>query len=165
MKRINFLIAIFVSTFTYVAISFIVGKNGLMVYNQLLQQKKEIARQTDLIQSINNELKLEYNALSKDMDVIAAYARKLDYVSDGEKLVKINGLKPYQNTLYDCGTILRRKDCFYLSENVCKVVSLVIGCLSFLIFFLFDLSRGNVKVKKNKEQVIKGIPIYEVPQV
>ena len=165
MKRIKVLIAVFISTFSYVVVSFIAGKNGLMVYNQLLQQKKEIARQTDMIQSINNELKLEYNALSKDMDVIAAYARKLDYVTEDEKLVKINGLKPYQNTLYDYGTVLRRKECFYLSESVCKIVSLVIGLLSFLIMFLFDLSRGNLSVKRNKTQIIKGIPVYEVPQI
>lgn len=165
MKRIKFLIAVFISTFSYVLISFVAGKNGLMVYNQLLQQKKEIARQTDMIQSINNELKLEYNALSKDMDVIAAYARKLDYVSEDEKLVKINGLKPYQNTLYDYGTILRRKDCFYLSESVCKIVSLVIGGLSLLIMLLFELSRGNIKFKAAKTQIVKGIPVYEVPQV
>lgn len=165
MKRIKILIAIFISTFSYVALSFFAGKNGLWVYNQLFEQKKEIARQTDAIQAINNELKLEYNALSKDKDVIAAYARKLDYVQDGEKLVKISGLKPYQNTLYDIGTVLKRTECVYLSESMCKILSLSLGLLSFFIMFLSDLSKGNINFRREKKVSVKGIPVYEITQI
>ena len=66
MKGIKFLIAIFIATFAYVSISFFAGSSGLWAYSQLVEQKKEIARRTDSIQAINNELRLEYNALLKD---------------------------------------------------------------------------------------------------
>ena len=72
------------------------------------------------------ELSLELAALQNDKAVIAAYARKLDYVSNDEKLVKITGLKPAQTTLYDTGTVLRHTEPEYLSEDVCKIVSIFI---------------------------------------
>lgn len=109
MGKIKVLFAIFVGTVAYTVLSFIAGNNGILGYNKLVEQKKDIARQTEIIQNINNELSLEYSALLRDKDVIAAYARKLDYVGDGEKLVKVNGLKPAQTELYDTGTILRKK--------------------------------------------------------
>lgn len=164
MKGIKFLIAIFIATFAYVSISFFAGSSGLWAYSQLVEQKKEIARRTDSIQAINNELRLEYNALLKDEDVISAYARKLDYVSDGEKLVKISGLKPYQGTLYDTGTATKHKEGTFFSEALCKILSLSIGLLSLFIMFLFDLGRGNFNRPK-KRRTIKEIPIYEVPQI
>ncbi len=165
MSRVKILIAIFICTFTYASLSFVAGKNGLWVYRQLLEQKKEIARQTDAIQSINSELKLEYNALSKDMDVVAAYARKLDYVSEGEKLVKISGLRPYESPLYDTGTVLRHRECAHISEKMCKITALVMGLLSFVLMFLYDLSRGNIRFGEKNTVCVKGIPIYEVPQI
>lgn len=165
MKRIKILIAVFITTLSYVLISFVVGKNGILVYKNLLEQKKAIALRTDSIQQINNDLQLEYNALSKDKSVLQAYARKLDYVSDGEKLVKISGLKPYQNTLYDTGTVLKHKDSVYLPESACKIISLVIGFLSFVLMFLFDVNKGNVSFSKKKKTFVEGIPVYEVPQV
>ena len=86
----KFLTALFIGAFAYTCVSFVAGQNGIVSYKQLAEQKKEIAYKTNEIQNINNELKLEYTALLKDRDVIAAYARKLDYVSDGEKLVKLS---------------------------------------------------------------------------
>lgn len=165
MKRIKILAALLVTTFAYVSISFFAGKNGLWCYSQLLEQKKEIARRTDQIQSVNNELKLEYNALSKDKDVIAAYARRLDYVSEGEKLVKITGLKPAFTPIYDTGTALKSTPCTYLSESLCKIIALIIGGLSFIIMLLVDISRGEISFIHKNKPVIKGIPIYDVLQV
>ena len=69
-----------------------------------------------IIQKIHDELSLECTALEKDKDVIAAYARKLDYVSEGEKLVKITGLKPYEAPLYDTETIIRHAPIAFMSE-------------------------------------------------
>ena len=84
------------------------------------EQKKIVARQTELIQNINNELTLEYTALLRDKDVIAGYARRLDYVGNGEKIVKIKGLKAAETTLYDTGTVVRHKDYECLPEKFCK---------------------------------------------
>ena len=99
MIKSRFLLATFVGIFVYTLVSFIAGRNGVICYTQLNEQKKEISLQVANIQNINNELKLEFSALEKDRDVIAAYARKLNYVSNDEKIVKIEDNKIYVKAL------------------------------------------------------------------
>ena len=89
MMRTKSFIAAFAGTFVYAFLSFCAGRDGMLVYKKLQEQKHEISRQTAAIQKIYDELSLERTALEKDKDVIAAYARKLDYVGDDEKIVKI----------------------------------------------------------------------------
>lgn len=165
MNRIKVLFAIFAGTFVYAVVSLIAGDNGILGYNQLVEQKKEIAKQTELIQNINNELSLEYSALLRDKDVIAAFARKLDYVSDGEKLVKVNGLRPSQTALYDTGSVLRKKNYPCLSEKTCKIAGFTFFCLTFLLMLLIDLNNGNITFRRKGATVIKGIPIYDLQQI
>ena len=166
MIRITFFFYCFVGTLVYVLVSFTAGQNGIKCYSQLEEQKREISRQTSIIQNINDELCLEKTALQSDKDVITAYARKLDYVADGEKIVKITGLKPIQNTIYDTGSVLRRKSVNYIPDEICKLLGLSFFVLTFLMFVLIDLSNGNIVIsKKEKKTVIQGIPIYDMPQI
>lgn len=165
MGKIKVLFAIFTGTLVYALVSFIAGDNGILGYNQLLEQKKNIARQTEVIQNINNELNLEYSALLRDRDVIAAYARKLDYVGNGEKLVKVNGLKPHQTALYDIGSVLRKKSYCCLSERTCKITGFVFFLLTLSFMLLIDLNNGNITLGHKDTAVIKGIPVYDIEQI
>lgn len=165
MNRAKYLTAVFLGTFVYVLLSMTFGQNSIYCYNQMEEQKRIISKQTSEIQNINSELTLELAALQNDRAVIAAYARKLDYVSEGEKLVKITGLKPAQTTLYDTGTVIRHDEPEYISEKICKILGFAIGILSFLIIFLFDLSRGQITFGKNKKPIVTGIPVYDIPQI
>ena len=88
MNRTKYWAAIFLGTFVYVLLSVSFGQNSIHCYNQMEEQKRIISKQTSEIQNINSELTLELAALKNDRAVIASYAHKLDYVSDGEKLVK-----------------------------------------------------------------------------
>ena len=166
MIRVKFLGSIFIGAFAYTVISFLAGQNGIWSYNQLSRQKIEIVRQTNYIEKINGELNLEYTALLKDRDVIAAYARKLDYVASGEKLVKIKGLKPYQTILYDIGSPLKRTECVCFSEEFCKICGVVFFLLSFLIMILLDFTRGKreLTVKKEEDSTSQEIPVYDLQQ-
>ncbi len=165
MIRTKVLISIFIGTFIYVLVSFIAGDNGILGYNKLVEQKKDIARQTELIQNINNDLTLEYNALLRDKDVIAAYARKLDYVGNGEKLVKVNGLKPHQTTLYDTGNVLRKKTFPCLSEKMCKISGFTFFVLTLTLMILIDFNNGTITLGRKKPTVIQGIPVYDLQQI
>ena len=165
MNRAKYLSAVFLGTFVYVLLSITFGQNSLRCYSQLEEQKRLISRQTTDIQNINSELSLELTALQSDRAVIAAYARKLDYVSDGEKLVKITGLKPYQTTLYDTGTVLRHDNPEYISEKMCKICGVAFGLLFALIFLLYDINKGNIAFGKSKEPIVTGIPVYDIPQI
>ena len=165
MVRIKFLSAALLGTLVYVFLSAFFGRNGIWVYKELESQKKIIAAQAELIQKLNEELILEHTALLKDRDVIDAYGRRLDYVGSDEKLVKINGLKPFQRSLYDTGTALKHTDADYLSESLCKAVGFVFFAASLMIMILLDLMSGNIALFKPKQEVIQGIPVYDLPQV
>ena len=165
MNRAKYLAAVFFGTFVYVLLSMTFGQNSLYCYNKMEEQKRIISRQTSDIQNINSELSLELAALQNDRAVIASYAHKLDYVSEGEKLVKITGLRPAQTTLYDTGTVLRHEDPEFISEKVCKIVGFSFALLFIIVFFLYDVSRGNIVLGKNKKPIVTGIPVYDIPQI
>lgn len=165
MIKTKVLISAFLGTLMYTSLSLVAGSNGFFAYNQLEQQKIEIAQHTDKIQNINSELNLEYTGLLKDKDVISSYARKLDYVAKDEKLVKINGLSHKEKALYDTGNVIKRKPVSYFSETTCKACALVVFCLSFIIGILVELSHGTLFPKKNTKEFVQGIPVYDLQQV
>lgn len=165
MKRVKYLLPLIVCTFVYVLVSITVGQSSINCYQNLNYQKKIISKQTSNLQNINNELILELTALKNDKDVIAAYARKLDYVKEGEKLVKINGLKPAQTSLYDTGSVIKHEETKFLSEKMCKIISVFFGILSFILVFMFDTNKDFLLKKKDKKSFVAGVPVYDLPQI
>ncbi len=165
MKRAKYLTVLFVGTLVYVVMSLCFGPNSLKCYSQMEEQKRIVSKQKAEIQSINTELTLELSALKNDKAVIAAYARKMDYVSDGEQLVKITGLKPYQNALYDTGTLVRHVEPEFVSEKLCKMSALCAAMLVLLLMLIFDFRKGELSFKRQKKEFVAGIPVYNVPQI
>ena len=165
MKRAKYLTVLFAGTLVYVVMSLCFGQNSLKCYSQMEEQKRIVSKQKAEIQSINTELTLELSALKNDKAVIAAYARKMDYVSDGEQLVKITGLKPYQNTLYDTGSVIRHVEPSYVSEKLCKMCALCAAMLVLLLMIIYDFKKGNLSFTKQKKEFVAGIPGYNVPQL
>ena len=165
MKRFSFLVASFLGILAYVTISLIGGKDGLWSETQLNEQKQILSLHTAEIQKINDELSLECTALQKDSDVIAAYAKRLGYVGENEKLVKITGLQTAPVTLYNTGTVLKRQPVFYISEWICKACGLLVFSIAFIIFMLWHISHKIETPDVAKLKVVKGIPIYDLPQV
>lgn len=166
MKTVKYLTAVLAGTFIYVLFSVSFGRNGFWAFNQLEEQKRVISAHTQNIQNINDELNLERTAIANDMDVIAAYARKLDYVFPDEKLVKINGLGEVRSSMYESGTVLKHKPVAFVPEWVCKACGLVITGLLFILMFLYDISQGNISFKKKDDvETIQGIPVYDMPQI
>ncbi len=165
MKRAKYLTVLFVGTLVYVIMSLSFGQNSLRCYSKMEEQKRIVSKQKAEIQSINTELSLELSALKNDKAVIAAYARKMDYVSDGEQLVKITGLKPYQNALYDTGTVIRHEEPDYVSEKLCKMCGLCAALLVLLLMLIFDFKKGYLTFSRQKKEFVTGIPVYNLPQV
>ena len=164
MKRAKYLLVLFVTTFVYVALSLTVGQNSMRCYRQMEDQKRIVSKQKSDIQNLNTELILELTALKNDRAVIAAYARKLDYVAEGEKLVKITGLKPANTTVYETGSVIRHVEPQYVSEKLCKIASAIAGLILFVFMLMGDVKNGNISFKKNYT-TINGIPVYDVPQI
>ena len=165
MKRAKYLTVLFVGTLVYVALSLCFGPNSFKCYSQMEEQKRIVSKQKAEIQSINSELTLELAALKNDRAVIAAYARKMDYVTDGEQLVKITGLKPYQNELYDTGSVIRHIEPEYVSEKLCKLAGLVAGFAVLVLLLVFDIKKGEISFSRKKKVPVAGIPVYNLPQI
>ena len=163
MKRAKYLTVLFIGTLVYVVMSLCFGQNSLKCYSQMEEQKRIVSKQKAEIQNINTELTLELNALKNDKAVIAAYARKMDYVTDDEKLVKITGLKPYQNTLYDTGSVVCHVEPEYVSEKLCKLCGIAAALAVLLILLISDFRKGEISLSKNKKVPVTGIPVYNVP--
>ena len=54
----------------------------------------------------------------------------------------------------------------YIPENILKGIGIIFFLLSFMIFILIDILKGNISFKIKKEKtVIQGIPVYEMPQI
>ena len=132
MRHIKYLLPVVVCTFVYVLLSVMFGQNSIKCYSDMEYQKKIISKQTSKLQNINNELTLELTALKNDKDVIAAYARKLNYVKSDEKIVKINGLKPAQTTLYDTGSVI-----YHEKNNIFGRKVLQNYCIVFLFTYIY----------------------------
>ena len=168
MLHVKLLLAACLGTLVYVFMSITFGRDGMWVYRQLESQKKVIAAQTELIQKLNTELVLEHTALLKDRDVIAAYARRLDYVASDEKLVKITGLKPFQRSLYNTGTAIKHTDCEYLSEDICKSAGFLFFAAALVILLMADAvygARAALKTQSERKEFAHGIAVYDMPQV
>lgn len=135
----QFILAALVGTLVYALLAMTVGCDGIWCYKQLEEQRRSISARANSIQKINDELTMERLALERDKSVLAAYAHRLEYVKDNEKLIKITGLKPYENTIYDTGTPLRRHDIKCMSEATCKTAGFAFFVLTSFIMLLFDL--------------------------
>ena len=147
----------------YVCISLSGGKDGFFATSQLQEQKRILSGKTEEIQRLHDSLALEYTALEKDPDVIRAFARKLGYVQEGEKLVKINGLVTASDYVFDAGRAVKAVDPFYLPEWFCKLL----GVMGFALVYGVELVRDlrHWLFERKRSTAVKGIPVYDLPQV
>ena len=163
MKRFRILSAMLAGMCVYVVISLSGGKDGFFAASQLQEQKRILSGKTEEIQRLNTTLTLEYTGLEKDPDVIAAFARKLGYVQDGEKLVKINGLLTAADYVFDAGRAVKAVEPFYLPEWFCKMLGVIAFGLVYSLELLQDLRKW--LFERRRSNAVKGIPVYDLPQI
>ena len=162
MIRCRFLIAACIGTFFYVIISFVGGKDGLWSTKHMTEQKMLLTANMNEILNTNTNLTLEKQALEKDTDVVGAYAQGLGYIYEGEKLMKISGLKPHENQIYDAGTVLKHVEPDFISERTSKGVGLIIFLFTYFVLLLIDFSRGKISFVTNKSAGTDKAPIYDM---
>lgn len=168
MVKCRLLSAALVGTLFYVAVSMICGRDGMWAQNQLQEQKINLGLHCEEIKKTNSELELEKIALQNDMDVVAAYARKLGYVKDGEKLVKISGLAARETRIFDPGSVMRHTDVDYMPEMFCKSIGIFVFLLVYLVLVLWGANNGDIRVPSRKnedDEWINSSNVYEMPQI
>lgn len=159
MVKAKILISISVGTLVYVLISFFGGQNGLWAMRQLEEQRQNISINKAKIEKIHEELTLEYTALRNDMEVVAAYARRLGFVDEGEMLVKISGLPTYYTTMYDAGTIMRQSETKFIPEWIAKVSGCIVSALMMILLLLKDLSKSVANLSRPGPSYEAGIRV------
>ena len=164
IKMFRVLVAALAGTAIYVLVSFTCGTDGIWADGQLRGQKRILSARADEIQKINDSLSLEYTALEKDPDVIAGFARKMGYVRDGEKVVKINGLISIDEYHFETGTPIKSIEPYSLPEWFCKMSGLLMFFVTYLYLMVKDY-RAKEQIGKKTKIKIKGIPVYDLPQV
>jgi cell division protein FtsB len=175
MEKMRFLMASCAGTLIYVIVSLLGGKDGVFANRQLEAQKALIVAHTAEVQKINDELSLENEILYRDSAAIKAQARQLDLISDGERLVKVNGLDHDTLPLHNSGSVLLRQDIFYLPEWVCKLFGVLVFVLVLLILVLKDFARSPAAARIKSESAkatsgaqtlrAQGIPIYDMRKI
>ena len=154
MRKNTILFSISIGTLVYVLVSLFCGQNGLWAESQLVAQKMDLCNNIAQIQKINDELSLEYTALTQDSEVISAHARDLGFVKEGEKLVKLSGIPPKTQKAYSVGKFYKRDSIQFIPEYICKIIGISVSFLCFLICFLVYISENNKE--KSKTSVING---------
>lgn len=156
MRKITILFSISIGTFVYVLVSLFCGQNGLWAESQLAVQKMNLCSNIASIQKINDELSLEYMALTQDSEVISAHARRLGFVKEGEHLVKISGIPPKTQKAYSVGKFYKVEDIQFVPEHICKILGFCVSFLTFFIAFLISLSEKKFDNKKIDTKVINN---------
>jgi len=164
MKRFRLLSAALAGTFIYVLVTVFCGRDGFFAERQQREQKRILSTRTEKLQKINDSLTLECTALENDPDVIKGLAKKLGYLSAGDKIVKINGLSFDEERIYDAGTPIKAVDAEYLPEWVGKAFGIAVGFVVYLYLLSNDIKNGLFRRRKNKTY-LEGIPVYDLPQI
>ncbi len=142
MSRLKLFSSICIGFFVYIFLSITIGPNGVWAYRQLTEQKKALTENVAALQSVNDNLVLDYQSLESDSARIMALARKLGYVGPDEVLVKINGISERGNKVYDCGSVYHVSEINYLKEPACKLMGLIFFCLSSLLFLVSSFKKS-----------------------
>lgn len=125
-------------------LSLFCGQNGVWAESQLVSQKMDLCNNIAEIQKLNDELSLEHTALMQDSEVISAHARRLGFVNEGEKIVKISGIPPKTQKAYSVGKFYKRSNIQFLPDYLCKIFGISVSILSLIIFFLVYLSEKHM---------------------
>jgi len=152
MSRIKFLNAVFIGMSVYVLLSVFLGKQGVWAYNQLHTYKILIADNVQNLQDINENLNIDKTSLSKDPDVLEAYAHSMGFIKDGENLVKITGMKAYSNKVYDAGSKIKTPLIVFMPDWIAKGIGFAVFLLINLINSVISLIR--VSSSPSKKMVL-----------
>lgn len=140
MKRLHFLLSIVLGIFVYVLLSFVCGKNGVLAQHYMQEQFEILSLKERQLQKQNDYLKNIKESLLFDDDVVLSYAKKIGFVGENEKIIKINGLKLTNNVPLEVEKPYFKTMPSYIDEKICKISGFVV----FLVFSLLSLLKDKV---------------------
>ncbi len=151
MSRFHLLFSACCAVFVYVCISVFVGQNGMWAYRQLESHKIVLAQHLISLQEVNEQLTIDTHALRQDEGVLRAYAKKMGFVNEGERLLKISGFADTPAFVYNAGSKILSPEIIYVPDWLAK-------CIGFFIFICINAIQSLVYLKKS-------IKVYDSIQV
>lgn len=164
MGQFRLLIAFFMGTLIYSLLSLVGGEDGLWAMKQLQLQKQILSAHTASVEKIHDELSSEALAMEKDLDVISSYAKRLGYVGQNEKIVKIKGLPVKESYTFDPGTMVRHVQVKFIPERICKICTLCIIVLTYCVLLLLDLRNGEITFSIKNRPYPAKTSVYDLPK-
>lgn len=121
---------------------------------QLDKQRYELYGNMQNLQRLNNDLAVRMDALTKDSDVIASYARDLGYVNEGEHLVKLTGLENVSVYTLETGDPMKAASLISLPDWFCKLAGVLFGAAVFLLLSLM--------IRPGKKPILSEIRVKDL---
>ncbi len=142
MSRFQLLFSASCAVFVYVCISIFVGQHSLWAYSQLQSHKVVLAQHLISLQDVNEQLTIDTHALREDESVLRAYAKKMGFVNDGEKLLKISGFADTPAFVYNAGSKILRPELIFVPDWLAK-------CIGFFVFLSINVILSLLYLKKS----------------
>ncbi len=142
MSRFHLLFSACCAVFVYVCISVLGGQNGIWAYNQLQDHKILLAQHVVSLQSVNEQLTIDSRALKEDESVLKAYAKKMGFVNEGEKLLKISGFADTPAFVYNAGSKILRPEIIFIPDWLSKGIAFALFLCINVIFSLLHIKKS-----------------------
>lgn len=143
------LLSIYVTFIIYSLLSLIWGSSGILETARLTVHRDLLAKNTERLSEINENLDVQFESLSTDSELITLKARELGYYADGEGEIVISGYKK-RGIAYSVGSYYKNFEKRVVSGYNLRMVAAVIGLLCFLFM---TLGKGSLNAPERKSSV------------
>jgi cell division protein FtsB len=142
MKRIKYLMPLWVGIAIYSVAVVIAGQTGLHAYEELLRDMERQKENLDKLYAVNTELTGIRDALQYDGDTIAVYARELGFGSEDERFIRINGLSAIHPPRLIEGELVESTEGVYVADKTLRVIAVCVAGALLLFFIFIDLLKA-----------------------
>ena len=147
MKRfLPLLYSAYLGMIIYSILNCFYSSSGFYEYQQLKVFEKQLSRNIEELEGLNEELATELERLRTSDELVTLKARELGYIRDGEIIVKTSWNKEKKN-FYSVGRLLKKNSLHKDRKPVFRTVSIMLMLTSF-IFFSFLSNKSNHDHKK-----------------
>jgi cell division protein FtsB len=156
MRKIKYLIPLWVGMAIYTLFSILKGPISISAYNQLKIEHEKLKTNMTSLKLINKELEHTKNALLYDRDTIAVYARDLGYSTGRERFIRIVGFEGTKKQRTEPGELLKASKPTSISEEAIKICAFFIGLGTFLCVLIPDI----LQKKSERQRGMKSPGTY-----
>lgn len=139
---------IFITVFVYSFLTLMFGAKGVRSSRFMEMQRNALIEHVDSLHGISEELDGYIQNLTYNPETISVYAHELGYIYENERMIKlVNFNSDFGKTLVP-GTPLKIVEPQFLSDYVCKTISISFG----LIAIIFELLAYKINVDSKRKR-------------